>query len=1064
MTSKIKNKRIKFNTQPLMLKLLAVVFLFLFSNHQSFSFKNLSKNTISAQLQSNDSIINVDINTILKIQLSKADYNFMIGDKKDWQLGLKKVEFIEQFKGSYEEYGFEIEKTELKNTYINPKIFIDNNLENNNSLPFISYSDESKLSDDNKKQNSKVNQSKVNQLQNSEPIDYTNVIFSTYLGGGDYDYITSVATDKDSNLFAVGYTSSKNLPTTSGSYKKDSRISQFGESDIFISKFDKFGNLVTCTYFGSFVDDRATDIKINNSNEVLIIGYVHQTSTFPVTMNAYDTTANGFYDCFISKFDNGLTTLVASTLIGGRKDDYPMSLDIDDVNNVYITGYTTEITDSLFYPTTQSAYEKSYKGNYDVFVSKFNNELTVLMLSTLFGGNKDDFAQDIKVTPSGGVLVTGFTKSYIMPVTGDALQFQYNDTIDDSSKSDVFILKISSNFDVLLYSSYFGGKGRDGAYAIETDLNENIYIAGFTESENFPVTVGSYSEVNGLNNADKNSGDSFVIKLENSGRNLVYSTLFGGESNERCYDLKLNPINEVIAVGYTNSLDLPMGSSAFDKQIVGDNNSDGFIFKLNEDGSEVLFSSYYGGEENDICKSIVYWGIDNTNGYDILGLVGSTTSTNFIVSEFGFDKEYNDTAKTDAFVSLIKIKNNPIITYDYNLCIGNSVVLESDLLATLDTAKTYIYKWTPSTFLDFDNIAKPTCTPINNEFYTLTITDTSNIELKDTINVRVQSIPNPVITGSDAALKLASGSYSVNRNPKSIYTWFTQNATIVDGQGTHLVELTFADADTARIYVIETNSAGCSDTSDVFIISLFDITKPKVLILQGTVPRCSADTLILDAGPFFKNIVWSNGSTTQTINVTSAGKFSFKASNIIGDIVFSDTINVTSIQSPNKPQIRLTGKEYRCITTAKAYQWYYEGTLIPGATDRRYTSTQWGNHSVKITAENGCSAMSDNLTTSIENNLLVPEFKIVNYQDDLYFSIQNEYIGQIELKIYSILGEYVSKYTIHKQNEITETTIDISSLPKGAYFITLNYDQNSSQTNSNPNNSNTNRNLKFIKY
>ncbi|MEY3301554.1 MAG: hypothetical protein RLY73_985, partial [Pseudomonadota bacterium] len=95
----------------------------------------------------------------------------MIGDKKDWQLGLKKVEFIEQFKGSYEEYGFEIEKTELKNTYINPKIFIDNNLENNNSLPFISYSDESKLSDDNKKQNSKVNQSKVNQLQNSEPID-----------------------------------------------------------------------------------------------------------------------------------------------------------------------------------------------------------------------------------------------------------------------------------------------------------------------------------------------------------------------------------------------------------------------------------------------------------------------------------------------------------------------------------------------------------------------------------------------------------------------------------------------------------------------------------------------------------------------------------------------------------------------------------------------------------------------------------------------------------------------------------------------------------------------------
>jgi len=998
---------------------------------------------------------NISLESITEISVSNTKFNFVIGNKHNWRNNLTLVHSISYVSND------KLHQINFDNCYIpsqNLKLFankviIDNNFNDNlddeiNDNPTKSFKDYINKSNLQEYLLNNTN-SKSNRIQNSEPIDYKNVLFSTYIGGGDYDYPTGITIDKDSNIIVTGYTSSKNFPTSTGSYKKDSRISKFGESDVFISKFDKSGNLLVCTYFGSFVDDRATDIKVNSLNQIVITGYVYQTSTFPVTSSSYDTTANGFYDCFVSVFDNNLTTLIYSTLIGGRKDDYPMSLEIDVDDNIYITGYTTElenrINDSLPYPVTTNVYEKVYRGKYDVFVSKLSKDLSTLSLSTLFGGNKDDFALDIKITQSGSILITGFTKSDNLPVTGDAFQFRYNDTIEDSSMSDAFVLKLSSNFDILLYSSYFGGVGRDGAYSIETDLSENIYITGFTESSNFPVTIGSYADLNNKNPASRDNSDSFITKLENSGRNVVFSTIVGGEFQDRAYDLKLNNNNDIIIVGYTISLDFPNTDFAFDKQIVNQAKTDGFIYKINNTGSDILFSSFYGGEENDICKSIVYFGTDtsNSNNKDIIGLIGSTTSTNFVVSEFGFDKEYNDTSKTDSFVSLLKLQDNPIINYDYNVCEGNSVQIISNLLTTLDTVNnTYTYSWFPNLNLDNNLIAKPTSKPNQNIFYILTITDQISNLIYDTINIRVVKKPNPLIAGNVIGIKLKNANFNVKYNPQSTYIWVTQNAAIINGQTTNSIQVTFNSSDTAKVYVIENNSFGCSDTSDVFEILLYDITKPKILIISGTIPRCSLDTLILNSGPFFDNVVWSNGSTDNIIKVTGAGKFSFKASNLLGDIVFSDTVNVTTIQSPPKPQLRLTGLEYRCLTQANSYQWYFEDILIIGATDRRYTATQLGIHKVKITSDNGCKNYSDNLTTSIasEENKDIVVYE--NFDNKTILKIQNEYLGEIILNIYNLLGQSIESKAILKNNglyevELFEPNTNLSQ--NTSYIVVINF-------------------------
>ncbi|MGC8767656.1 MAG: SBBP repeat-containing protein, partial [Brevinematia bacterium] len=218
---------------------------------------------------------------------------------------------------------------------------------------------------------------------------------------------------------------------------------------------------------------------------VYVAGRTYSTD-FPTTSRAYDTSFNGGgSDAFISKFDANLSSLLASTFLGGSDNDAARAIAIDSSGNVYVAGDT----DSKNFPTTSRAYDTSFNSVLysDAFISKFDANLSSLLASTFLGGSYWDEAHTLAIDSSGNVYVAGRTESTDFPTTPGAYDTSYNGMYVDA-----FISKFDANLSSLLASTYLGGSSDDEANAIAIDSSGNVYVAGYTAgyiwSTDFPTT------------------------------------------------------------------------------------------------------------------------------------------------------------------------------------------------------------------------------------------------------------------------------------------------------------------------------------------------------------------------------------------------------------------------------------------------------------------------------------------------------------------------------------------------------------------------------------------------
>ena len=347
------------------------------------------------------------------------------------------------------------------------------------------------------------------------------LLASTFLGGSGFDWGYSLALDTSGNVYVTGLTQSTDFPTTSGAY--DTSHNDGGVwFDVFVSKLNGgLTSLLASTYLGGSSGEIGYSLALDTSGNVYVTGYTYSTD-FPAMSGAYDTSHNGgTRDVFVSKLDGGLTSLLASTFLGGSDWDLGFSLTLDTSGNVYVTGYTL----STDFPTTSGAYDTSHNGgDFDVFVSKLDGGLTSLLASTYLGGSSGEIGYSLALDTSGNVYVTGIASSGF-PTTSGA----YNTS--SNGGYDVFVSKLDSGLTSLLASTFLGGSGSDDeSSSLVLDTSGNVYVTGQTDSGDFPTTSGAYDT--SFNSCDAGY-DAFVSKLDGGLTNLLASTFLGGSGFDR---------------------------------------------------------------------------------------------------------------------------------------------------------------------------------------------------------------------------------------------------------------------------------------------------------------------------------------------------------------------------------------------------------------------------------------------------------------------------------------------------------------------------------------------------
>jgi len=447
------------------------------------------------------------------------------------------------------------------------------------------------------------------------------LVYSTFLGGSNFDWDKGIAVDSAGSAYVTGFTYSSDFPTTTGAYD----ITSNGV-DAFVTKLNASGTeLIYSTFLGGTEYEEGKGIAIDTAGNAYVTGLTNS-SDFPTTAGAYDTTYNGNGDVFVTKLNASGTGLIYSTFLGGIELDLVYGIAVDSVGNAYAAGLTT----SSDFPTTVGAYDTTFTGTGDAFVTELNASGTGLVYSTFLGGVNVAEAQAIAVDEAGNAYVTGLTNSSDFPTTVGAY-----DTTFNGGDYDAFVTKLNDSGSGLIYSTFLGGSDYDWGNGIAVDELGNAYVTGSTRSSDFPTTADAYDTIyNG-------TGDAFVTKLNASGTGLIYSTFLGGVDYEEAFGIAVNDEGNAYVIGYTYSSDFPTTAGAYDTTYNG--NGDVFVTKLNAGGTGLIYSTFLGGSDFEWGSGIA---LDSAGNAYVTGL---TNSSDFPTTAGAYDTTYNGNG--DAFVT-----------------------------------------------------------------------------------------------------------------------------------------------------------------------------------------------------------------------------------------------------------------------------------------------------------------------------------------------------------------------------------------------------------------------------
>ena len=448
--------------------------------------------------------------------------------------------------------------------------------------------------------------------------------FSTYLGGSGTDSGEGIAVDSAGNAYITGSTVSTNFPVTPGAFQIE-RAGAFSNDDAFVTKMNSTGTaLIYSTYFGGGERDSGNDIALDEAGNAYVTGRT-ESGNLPTTPGAFRTTPVGSdeSDVFAMKLNATGTALVYSTYLGPV---IGIGIAVDATGNAYITGQANGD-----YPTTPGAFQTVPGGSSDGFLTKLNSTGTALVYSTFLGGTGFDVATKVAIDAGGNAYVTGRAEAGF-PITAGAFQTSFN------GGGDAFVTKLNPTGTTAVYSTFLGGTGNDSGNGIAVNAAGNAFVAGSTDSPNFPVTPGAFQTMQAMGT------DAFVTELNTAGTGLTYSTYLGGDGSDLANDIALDAAGNASVVGLTGSSDFPTTADAIQSAPAG--NNDAFITRLDATGTGLVFSTYLGGSNADSGRSV---SVDATGS---IYLTGVTFSANFPTTPGAFQTAFGG-LQSDAFVAKI---------------------------------------------------------------------------------------------------------------------------------------------------------------------------------------------------------------------------------------------------------------------------------------------------------------------------------------------------------------------------------------------------------------------------
>ncbi len=313
------------------------------------------------------------------------------------------------------------------------------------------------------------------------------LIYSTYLGGSGEDAGNAIAVDSAGSAYVTGSTASSDFP----------RKSPLPGCSGFVAKLNAAGSALdySSPVGGCAFSDYGTGIAVDSSGSAYVTGVTFSTD-FPIE-RPFQSAARFGVQAFVTKINPAGSARVYSTYLGGRGETRATGIAVDKAGSAYVTGWT--FADDFPRSNPKQFY---LVGSSDAFITRFDQTGLQLIFSTYLGATNAEQANAIALDSFGNAYITGLTQSTQFPVV-NPVQPNFGGGVNDA-----FVAELDSFGSPLIFSTYLGAGGNDQGNAIAVDANGLIYVAGQTDSANFPTTGAAFQQ-----GSFGGISEGFIVKL-----------------------------------------------------------------------------------------------------------------------------------------------------------------------------------------------------------------------------------------------------------------------------------------------------------------------------------------------------------------------------------------------------------------------------------------------------------------------------------------------------------------------------------------------------------------------